>query len=444
MKNSSLFSRVRKTFAITLCILLLIIIGIFHLYKAGIRKTNAQLRSNSGEDDYTEVEIEKRDSDSSKWQSHIDNELINGAIYDMIVYNYYEGDIKNWSVRINILDTCYLNEAWSGDVEIHQFNNGTENVQRVNLERYSIEDINLDYSMADTDLAIILHKGDYIIYYASVEEEEDPITNKAGDSSCGFIFYGENDVDFSDITLRYNTYLKVNKSTGFYIFQYAMALWIFLFLLCVIVLVFMYINNQNNALRDRQIEESLGVFIGFIDAKDQYTNGHSTRVAKYATLLAKNLGYKEKECRDIYHISLMHDCGKCFIPDEILKKPDRLSKEEYEIMKQHTTKGAELLQNFKSLRGIADGAHYHHERYDGKGYPTGKKGNEIPRIARIISVVDAYDSMRTGRIYSQALGIGSIRDELVDGRGTQFDPEILDKFIQLFDEGELLEIDKIK
>lgn len=419
-------------------------------YKLDIKHKNAIEHISQGEDDYTEVYIEKRDSDASIWQSklngdYLNGEYINGAIYDMEVYNNYEGDIIDWSVRINIKEDCFLNEAWSGDTEIHQFRDGKEFVYTDNLEYYDIEDIECEHTVADNDLAIILHEGDYIVYKASKEEEEDPITNKAGSCSCGFIFYTfDEDMDFSDIELIYHTYMNVKKSDAYIYYIYAIVLWSFLFIIFVITTVFDYINYNNKKIREKQIEESLKVFIGFIDAKDQYTNGHSTRVARYAALLAKKLGFRENECKDVYYISLMHDCGKCFISDEILKNPGKLSAEQFETMKQHTTKGAELLKTFTSINGISDGAMYHHERYDGLGYPTGKKGEDIPRIARIISVVDSYDTMKTGRTYCEPLDTDRIRQELVDGRGTQFDPVILDAFLQLFDSGDLSEIDNIE
>ena len=417
--------------------LLAIILG-YYMYADAVNKSNALSRTNHGEDDYTSVEISPREGSSSRWISKMGDESYVAVIYDVTVYNNYEGDIRDWSLRIDITEDCYLNEAWSGDIEIHQFRNSGEHVERINLENYDIADVTSEYELADQDLAISLHSGDYLIYYASVEEEEDPITAKEGDATVGLIFYSKKaSQNFNILTLNYHTYLDVNKSAGHNHFIFALVIWCFLLILFIVVLCINYISKKNLEVKYKQIEESLRVFIGFIDAKDHYTNGHSTRVATYSAALAKRLGLTVDECRDIYYIGLMHDCGKCYIPDEILKKPGRLAEDEYEIIKQHTVKGAELLKDFTSIKGIADGAMYHHERYDGSGYPTGKKGIENPLVARIIAVVDAYDIMKTGRLYCEPLPDDRLREELVNGSGTQFDPDIAAKFIEMLDKNEL-------
>ena len=179
------------------------------------------------------------------------------------------------------------------------------------------------------------------------------------------------------------------------------------------------------------INESIETFTGFIDAKDPYTNGHSKRVAVYTRLIAEKFGYSEDELDRIYYVALLHDCGKIGIPDNILGKPGKLTDEEFAVMKSHTLRGSEILSHFKSLKNVDEGARYHHERYDGKGYPEGKSGEEIPFIARMICVADAFDAMNTNRVYRNKLTKTQIMNEIENNKGKQFDPKIADVMLDL-------------
>lgn len=171
-----------------------------------------------------------------------------------------------------------------------------------------------------------------------------------------------------------------------------------------------------------------------IDAKDKYTNGHSIRVAEYARDIAKRLGKSEQEQEDIYYIGLLHDIGKIGIPDSIINKDSQLTDEEYAVIKAHPTIGADILENMTEIPGLSIGAHWHHETYDGKGYPDGLSGEEIPEIARIIGVADAYDAMTSKRSYRDILPQSVAREELVKGKGIQFDSQIADVMIAMIDE----------
>ncbi len=171
-----------------------------------------------------------------------------------------------------------------------------------------------------------------------------------------------------------------------------------------------------------------------IDAKDKYTNGHSIRVAQYAKEIARRDGKTEKEQEDIYFIGLLHDIGKIGIPNAIINKASKLSEEEYTLIKAHPEIGANILKNMTEIEGVSIGAHWHHERYDGKGYPDKLKGEEIPEIARIISVVDAYDTMTSKRSYRDVLPQHIVREEIEKGKGTQFDPYFAEIMLQMIDE----------
>ena len=151
----------------------------------------------------------------------------------------------------------------------------------------------------------------------------------------------------------------------------------------------------------------------------------------YTKLLAQEIGYEGEDLDHIYYIALLHDCGKIGVPDSILNKPGRLTDEEFAIMKSHTVHGGEILTSFRSLKNAGEGALYHHERYDGKGYPEGKAGEDIPLIARIICVADSFDAMNSNRVYRNKLSREKIINEIETNKGLQFDPKIADIMLRL-------------
>jgi len=171
-----------------------------------------------------------------------------------------------------------------------------------------------------------------------------------------------------------------------------------------------------------------------IDAKDSYTNGHSTRVAEYSVMIAKRMGYIGEKLEHLYYAAVLHDIGKIGVPREIINKPSRLTDEEYAMIKSHPVTGSNILKEVTEIPDISIGAKYHHERYDGKGYPDGLSGTDIPEIARIIGVADAYDAMTSKRSYRDTLEQEVVRKEIINGKGTQFDPEIAEVMLELIDE----------
>ncbi len=205
-------------------------------------------------------------------------------------------------------------------------------------------------------------------------------------------------------------------------------------------------KNLENKVEEKTVQieqlsfEIISTIASMIEAKDSYTKGHSVRVAEYSALIAKALGWKEEDVQNLKYIALLHDIGKVGIPDNVLNKPGKLTDTEFNIIKSHTTIGGDILKDIKTIADVDSGAKYHHERYDGKGYPCGLVGEHIPTVARIICIADAYDAMRSKRVYRDSLSIDIIRNELVNGKGKQFDPEFVDVFVKLLDEGKL-EID---
>lgn len=180
-------------------------------------------------------------------------------------------------------------------------------------------------------------------------------------------------------------------------------------------------------------EETALALANAIDAKDKYTHGHSIRVAEYSKKIAELSGKNEQECEDIYYAGLLHDVGKIGVPEAIITKEGRLTDEEYEAIKQHSSIGAEILKSITEYPYLCIGAHYHHERYDGRGYPEKLVGTDIPDIARIIAVADAYDAMTSKRSYRNAIPQQKVREELISGAGTQFDPEYANCMIHMID-----------
>lgn len=185
---------------------------------------------------------------------------------------------------------------------------------------------------------------------------------------------------------------------------------------------------------EKMLSETIEALSNAVDAKDRYTSGHSRRVAEYARTLAERMGLDEAEKKQIYMAGLLHDVGKIRIPDEIINKAGKLTAEEFNYIKLHTIAGNHILKEISSIEEISAGAKYHHERYDGKGYPNGLEGENIPQIARIIGVADAYDAMASNRSYRKALPQYVVREEIVKGKGTQFDPMIAEHMIALIDE----------
>ena len=175
-----------------------------------------------------------------------------------------------------------------------------------------------------------------------------------------------------------------------------------------------------------------------IEAKDEYTRGHSYRVAEYAALIAEELGWDKKEIRNLKNAAHLHDIGKIGIPDNILNRPTRLTEEEFQVIKEHTVIGAEILKNITLIDHVKEVARSHHERYDGMGYPDGLKGEEIPLYARVIAIADCYDAMKSRRIYRNPLGDEVIYNEISRNCGSQFDPKIAGVFLKMLNEGRVV------
>jgi len=207
-------------------------------------------------------------------------------------------------------------------------------------------------------------------------------------------------------------------------------------------IVRLYIRRKTHVLEQKQKEtmalvgEISEAFAKVIDMKDRYTNGHSSRVAKYTAMLARELGYDEETVEKYYRIALLHDIGKIGVPQEVLNKPGKLTDEEFEIIKSHTTQGYEALKEITIMPELAIGAQAHHERPDGKGYPNHLKGEEIPRVAQIIAVADCFDAMYSNRPYRNRMNFDKAVSIIKEVSGTQLTADVVDAFLRLVEKGE--------
>ena len=201
---------------------------------------------------------------------------------------------------------------------------------------------------------------------------------------------------------------------------------------------FYYLGYKNEQTYSRKVEklnlQVVRALAAAIDAKDKYTKGHSSRVAYYSKMIASRAGLSSDEQDDIYMMALLHDVGKIGVPDEVINKPSRLSDEEFALIKKHPVIGNDILKTIKDSANLWVGARWHHERFDGKGYPDGLAGEKIPRAARIIAVADAYDAMTSTRSYREVIPQEKVRYEIERGMGSQFDPQFAEVMTQMIDE----------
>ncbi|MBQ8633226.1 MAG: HD domain-containing protein [Lachnospiraceae bacterium] len=210
---------------------------------------------------------------------------------------------------------------------------------------------------------------------------------------------------------------------------------------CLICIAIMFVCNSiveivsaSHKKTEQMFLQTVTALSEAVDAKDRYTSGHSKRVAEYSRKIAERMGKSKEEQDEIYRAGLLHDVGKIRIPEEIINKPGKLTEEEYNTIKVHPITGYNILRGISEDSSIAIAAKHHHERYDGKGYPNGLKGEEIPETARILGVADSYDAMASNRSYRNALPQDVVRSEIEKGKESQFDPVVADVMLQMIDE----------
>ena len=205
---------------------------------------------------------------------------------------------------------------------------------------------------------------------------------------------------------------------------------------CIKSIKQMRIIRAQNAERNRAYMETIDLIRKMVDARDYYTRGHSDRVSYYGVLIAKAMRKNKAFVERVRIGGLFHDIGKIGVPDVILQKPGKLSDEEYAKIKEHPLIGKQLLLSVSSFHDILPMVESHHEWYNGGGYPSGLAGKKIPEEARIISVADCFDAMTSKRTYRYSLSVSQAAQELIRGKGVQFDPAVVDVFVRIINEND--------
>ncbi|MCR5255096.1 MAG: HD-GYP domain-containing protein [Acetatifactor sp.] len=364
--------------------------------------------------------------------------------YDFTVMNNTYDQISDFDFKLTFDKEVFLMSAWNGALEIHQKSGNGEYVATVpDLREFDSEDYSLDTVTFDGEDLIRMKAGDYLIYIPSSNENamEVPLESYEG-TVPGIILYAPIGELIKGWTLeiQYQFHRLIYKDVLFWVAVVGLFLWFTSYMIYMITWSQIKKYNLRHEHDNELIKESIETFIGFIDAKDPYTHGHSGRVAQYTRLIAAEMGYTGDELERFFYIALLHDCGKIGVPDSILQKPDKLDKDEFEVIKSHTIRGGEILSNFKSLKGAGEGALYHHERYDGNGYPEGRAGEDIPLVARMICVADSFDAMNSNRVYRRKLTPEKIIEEIETNKGKQFDPKIADIFLNIIKEGKIADL----
>ena len=332
---------------------------------------------------------------ANSWSEANDMNLFS---YEAILANTTDKDLKDWCIKLKVPDETSVENTW--DCTAYIENN--------------------------------------YLYIKADELVNEKIFSKS-ETHFGILLISENDLTFRSAVITARLCKRLSSN--------------FLFIFCCIMSVISLIaaiygfvlqgiiKNQAAITKQRQehdnqiIEQTMKTFSNFIDNKDTYTQGHSTRVAAYAREMAKRMGLDQQAQLTIYYAGLMHDIGKLTIADDVLNKTSRLSTEEWSLIQQHTTNGAMLLKNFTILPEINDAVLYHHERFDGTGYMNRMCGKDIPLVARIVGIADAYDAMNTNRCYRLKFSEERIISELDRCRGKQFDPDIVPYLISMIKDG---------
>jgi len=323
-------------------------------------------------------------SHSKKW--HEEGELSIGAQYDCKIKNNGVFDIKEWYCILKVPQDSYVDSFWSGEFEL---NDGELLIHPLDYNKDILKNDNVTFGF-------VLHSK-YLLENVNFE-----------------IFYIK---DFNPFRLLHFIILVVID--------------IVLLVVIVFFLIIFYRFYRFKFLLDQTFD----TIVNIIDSFDEYTYTHSKNVGFYSMELAKRMKLKKRDILNIYYVGLVHDIGKISIMRDMLHKQSVFTDDEREIVKKHTVEGGNALKDFTAIPQIKDGALYHHERWDGLGYPKGLKGKEIPLFARIICVADSFDVMASKRDYKDEFLISEIIEELKNCSGTQFDPEIVPYMIQMINEG---------
>ncbi len=342
----------------------------------------------------------------------------------------YNSDVRSYRMQLASvkLDGVLHPLSRGGAITVGQ------GVNRVELSpeilNYTIQDPNVGYYLEgyDTQWTVVAQNSLNNIIYVNIP---------AGDYTFHLAIFdsaGERVLEERKFELIFEG--ELYEQPGFHFYM------LLLLSLGLIWFTWLVVQRQLNQqqIKLNMANETVRAIANAVDAKDVRTHQHSTRVAEYSVLIAKEMNcfkwwQRNKELSNLKRAAQLHDIGKIGVPDSVLNKVGRLTDEEYAQMKSHVIRGEAILRDFTLVEHVAEGARYHHERYDGKGYPDGLKGEDIPLFGRVIGVADAFDAMTSNRVYRNHMDTDYVLTEMQRGRGTQFDPDALDAFMRLIDKG---------
>jgi hypothetical protein len=323
-----------------------------------------------------------------------------GAEFDGVICNELNYPIEGWSLTVDIPGEVVIDSSWNGTYE---------------------------------------NTGSQIVVVPDENVKDIPAN---GEKTFGFVIYTPEEVELSHFVLTGNVHKSIEDFMLFWLLCVALGVWVVVLIVYFAMLIRIHrlewVQQQNEEI----ISQTMTTFAEFIDAKDPYTRGHSVRVSYYCQEIAKRMKMREDDVKKLGYIALMHDCGKIGIPDSVLNKPGRLNSEERKVIESHTVLGGQILEKFTAIDGIREGALYHHERYDGKGYPEGRVGRDIPLYARIIGIADSFDAMNSDRCYRRHLPKDVILRELEENAGKQFDPDLVMYMIEMINDGSIHVMDE--
>lgn len=393
MRNAVIRPRFKSYYIFVICFIL---IGSGFLYLGTNLKTSNEKALVFAEIDWTDVGKHKEGlgitmTTKPSWKG-LDG--MTGTEYDGVIVNHLNQEITDWRIDITTFKGSKIDSLWNGV-----------------------------YTLQNNHL--VIKAMDYNPIIKANSEE----------GTFGFVMYTNEGVGFEKIRIEGYRVYELRDFPLFWMLVVASGITLIVLAAYLIAEYRISRYKVKQAEDQKMIIQSLNTFANFIDAKDSYTKGHSTRVAHLSKEIARRLGLKTEEQENLYYIALLHDVGKVGVRNEILDKPGKLTEDERIAIQMHTVIGADILKDFTALHGISEGARFHHEWYDGSGYPNGLSKIEIPLYARIICVADAYDAMSSDRYYRNRLSEETIVGELESGSGSQFDPEIVHHMLDMIAEG---------
>lgn len=463
----------RRLFTIFMVVFLFFIVFNFgiHAYRTRQFNNRIHLLENGNSDENCSFQIAPQNGNAISWTrtATIDGQAIdlNACSYEGIFINESNIEVNDWTMRYEFEQDCYLNSAWCGEVEIHQKDGEKEQVQRLDLRDFDKKDVTLSYYEVGDIFLFPMKKGDYIVYYPNYKAKEMPIVaigDVPGNVGIGFIIYWRQDSVFDSASYQVSYTYKKGYTQGreAVICLITSSIWIILLVAGISTSLTMRymrkktemeLTQKHNEILNKEVQKQTKQILemqqrivlamaDLIENRDNNTGGHVKRTSEIVRILveeARKQGIMEIDEVmeiDIVRAAPMHDLGKMSIDNSILSKPGKLTEEEYTVMKTHAPKSGEIVKVV--LEGVEEEhfvniayklARHHHERWDGKGYPDGLAGTEIPFEARIMAVADVYDALVSKRCYKEAMSFDQAAKIMIECMGSQFDPSLKAVFV---------------